>query len=69
MKQDADLKRIPVVVLTSSKADDDVMKTYNLHATCYVTKPVGLEQFGAVVQAIEGFSLSTVKLPPDQSNG
>jgi len=66
VKQDADLKRIPVVVLTSSKADDDVMKTYNLHANCYVTKPVGLEQFGAVVQAIEGFWLSTVKLPPDR---
>jgi len=66
VKQDDDLKRIPVIVLTSSKADDDVMKTYNLHANCYVTKPVGLEQFGAVVQAIEGFWLSTVKLPSDR---
>jgi two-component system, chemotaxis family, response regulator Rcp1 len=67
VKQDAELKRIPVVVLTSSKADDDVLRTYDLHANCYVTKPVGLEQFATVVQAIEGFWLATVKLPPERA--
>ena len=65
VKQDEDLKRIPVVVLTSSKADEDVLKTYDLHANCYVTKPVGLEQFAAVVHAIEGFWLAIVRLPSD----
>jgi two-component system, chemotaxis family, response regulator Rcp1 len=65
VKEDPDLKRIPVVVLTSSKADADVVKTYNLHANCYVTKPVGLEQFAQVVKSIEDFWLSIVKYPPD----
>jgi chemotaxis family two-component system response regulator Rcp1 len=65
VKQDDDLKRIPVVVLTSSKADEDVLKTYNLHANCYVTKPVGLEQFATVVNAIESFWLTVARLPSD----
>ena len=68
VKQDDDLKRIPIVVLTSSKADADVVKTYNLHANCYVTKPVGLEQFAHVVKSIEDFWLSIVKYPPDHKS-
>ena len=65
IKEDPDLKRIPVVILTTSKAEEDVLKTYNLHANCYITKPVGLEQFITVVRSIEDFWLAIVKLPPD----
>ena len=57
------LKRIPVVVLTTSKAEEDVVRTYNLHANCYVTKPVDLDQFIGVVKSIEQFWFSVVKLP------
>ena len=64
IKQDADFKRIPVVVITSSRAEQDVLKSYNLHANCYVTKPVDLEQFVAVVRSVEHFWLGIVKLPP-----
>ena len=67
IKADEDLKRIPVVILTTSKADEDVMKTYNLHANCYITKPVDLEQFIRVVRSIEDFWLTIVKLPPNGS--
>lgn len=63
IKQDSDLKRIPVVVLTTSKAEEDILKTYNLHANCYVTKPVDLEQFCAVVKSLEDFWLAIVKVP------
>jgi two-component system, chemotaxis family, response regulator Rcp1 len=63
IKQDADFKRIPVVILTTSKADEDILKTYNLHANCYVTKPVDLEQFVRVVKSLEDFWLAIVKLP------
>lgn len=63
IKQDPDLKRIPVVVLTTSKAEEDILKTYNLHANCYVTKPVDLEQFIGVVRSLEDFWLAIVKLP------
>lgn len=65
IKEDADLRRIPVVILTTSKAEQDVVKSYNLHANCYIAKPVDLEQFIAVVKAIEGFWLTIVKLPRD----
>lgn len=65
IKDDDDLKRIPVVILTTSKAEEDVLKTYNLHANCYITKPVDLDQFITVVQAIEGFWMTIVKLPPN----
>lgn len=65
IKEDADLKRIPVVILTTSKAEEDILKTYNLHANCYITKPVDLEQFVTVVRYIEDFWLAIVKLPPD----
>ena len=63
IKADPDLKRIPVVILTSSKAEEDIVKSYNLYANCYVTKPVGLEQFVKVVKSIENFWLTIVKLP------
>jgi chemotaxis family two-component system response regulator Rcp1 len=63
IKSDPRLKRIPVVVLTTSKAEEDILKTYNLHANCYITKPVDLEQFVTVVKYIEDFWLAIVKLP------
>ena len=65
IKADKDLKRIPVVILTSSAAEQDIVKSYNLHANCYVTKPVDLDQFINVVKSIEHFWLSVVKLPPE----
>ena len=64
IKDEPDLKRIPVVVITSSSAETDILKSYNLGANCYVTKPVDLEQFVAVVKSIEYFWLGIVKLPP-----
>jgi CheY-like chemotaxis protein len=63
IKADEDLKRIPVVVLTTSQSEIDILKSYNLHANCYITKPVDLEQFLEVVKSIEGFWLTVVKLP------
>lgn len=63
IKADPDFKRIPVVILTTSKAEEDILKTYNLHANCYITKPVDLEQFVTVVKYIEDFWLAIVKLP------
>jgi CheY-like chemotaxis protein len=65
IKSDEDLKRIPVVVLTTSKAEEDVLRTYNLHANCYVTKPVDLEKFIVVVKSIDVFWLTVVTLPPN----
>ena len=65
IKTDDDLKRIPVVVLTTSKAEEDVLRTYNLHANCYVTKPVDLEKFIVVVKSIDRFWLTVVTLPPN----
>ena len=64
IKQDPDLKRIPVVILTTSKEEEDVLKSYGLHANCYITKPVDLDQFMHVIESIEGFWLSVVTLPP-----
>lgn len=64
IKSDEDLKRIPVVVLTSSKAEEDILKVYNLHANCYITKPIDLLQFLKVVHVIEDFWFTIVKLPP-----
>jgi CheY-like chemotaxis protein len=63
IKEDTDLKRIPVVVLTTSQAEQDIVQSYNLYANAYVTKPVDLEQFIKVIKAIEGFWLEIVKLP------
>ncbi len=64
IKEDPDLKRIPVVVLTVSKAEQDVLKSYSLHANCYITKPVDLDQFIDVIKSIENFWLTVVMLPP-----
>jgi len=64
IKADSNLKRMPVVVLTSSQAEKDIVATYNLHANCYITKPVDFEQFICVVRSIEDFWFAVVKLPP-----
>jgi len=63
IKGDPNLKRIPVVILTTSQAEEDILRTYDLHANCYITKPVDLEQFMKVVRGIEEFWLTMVKLP------
>lgn len=63
IKSDENLRRIPVVVLTTSQAEEDIYRTYDLHANCYVQKPVDLEQFVKVVRAFEEFWLTIVKLP------
>jgi CheY-like chemotaxis protein len=65
IKKDPNLTRIPVVILTTSQAEQDVLQTYSLHANCYITKPVELEQFITVVKSIETFWLNVVKLPPE----
>jgi two-component system response regulator len=65
IKADEALRRIPVVVLTTSEAEEDILSTYNLHANCYITKPVDLDQFIKIVKSIENFWLSIVKLPPE----
>ena len=64
MKAADALKRIPVVILTTSKAEEDIAKSYDLHANCYITKPIDLEQFMKVVKSIEDFWLTVVQLPP-----
>lgn len=66
IKADSDLRHIPVVVLTSSQAEQDIVRAYDLHANCYVTKPVDLDQFIHVVRSIEDFWFTIVKLPPEQ---
>jgi chemotaxis family two-component system response regulator Rcp1 len=63
IKQDNDLKRIPVVILTTSNAEEDIIKTYQLHANCYISKPVDIEQFIKIVKAVGDFWFSIVKLP------
>lgn len=64
IKRDDDLKRIPVVVLTTSDDEKDILASYNLHANCYITKPVDLNRFVEIVKSIEGFWFQIVKLPP-----
>lgn len=64
IKKDEMLRRIPVIILTSSKAEGDVLKTYELHANAYITKPAEFDRFQAVVRTIEAFWLGTVRLPP-----
>jgi CheY-like chemotaxis protein len=69
VKNHPDWKRIPVVVLTTSDADRDILKSYHLQASCYITKPVSLDQFREVVKSIQGFWLAVVKYPQkNQSN-
>lgn len=63
IKQDSALREIPVVVLTSSDAEQDIVKSYQLGANCYVTKPVGLQAFQSIVRSLEGFWFTVVKLP------
>ena len=63
IKGDERLRQIPVVILTTSKAEEDILRSYALHANCYVTKPVDLEQFITVVKSIEDFWFSIVRLP------
>ena len=63
IKNDPSLKRIPVIVLTTSEIEQDVADAYDLHASCYIVKPLGLEQFIEVIRSIENFWLKTVKLP------
>ncbi|MDY7077652.1 MAG: response regulator [Chloroflexota bacterium] len=64
IKRDETLKRIPVVILTTSDTEEDILRSYNLGANCYVTKPVGLDQFVQIVSTIEIFWFQIVKLPP-----
>ena len=63
LKEDDILKRVPIVILTTSSAEEDIIKTYNNHANCYITKPVDFDQFLKVINSIEDFWLSVVKLP------
>ena len=65
IKNDPELKTIPVVVLTTSSAEADILKSYKLHANCYITKPVDLEQFVNVVKSIDDFWLTVVRLPSE----
>jgi len=64
IKSDPSLKVIPVCILTVSKAEEDILKSYSLHANCYITKPVDLTQFIKVAKSIQEFWLTIVKLPP-----
>lgn len=64
IKADETLRRIPVVVLTTSSADEDIVRSYNLHANCFITKPVDLNSFVTIVKSIEHFWFQIVKLPP-----
>ncbi len=64
IKVDEKLKHIPVVIMTISQAEEDIMKSYNLHANCFITKPIDLAQFIKVVKSIEDFWFYIVKLPP-----
>lgn len=64
IKADERFQRIPIVVLTTSEAEEDILKAYNLHANCYITKPVDFNEFVQIVQSIEDFWFKIVKLPP-----
>jgi CheY-like chemotaxis protein len=64
VKADSSLKTIPIAVLTTSAQDEDILKSYQLHANCYITKPVGLDEFAQVVQSLDDFWFAIVKLPP-----
>jgi CheY-like chemotaxis protein len=68
IKSDERLKHIPIVIMTISQAEEDILKSYNLHANCYITKPIDLTQFIKVVKSIEDFWFSIVMLPPKNNN-
>ena len=63
IKSDENLKLIPVIILTTSDADQDILRSYKLHANCFITKPVDLDQFIFIIQQIETFWFTVVKLP------
>lgn len=65
IKADETLKRIPVVILTTSQADKDILEAYNLYANCYITKPVDFDQFVSIIKSIEDFWFTIVKLPSE----
>jgi len=67
IKHDTRLKRIPVIILTISSAVEDIIKSYDFYANCYITKPIDLDKFTEVIKTIEDFWLSTVKLPPENN--
>ena len=69
IKADDSLKRIPVVILTTSKSEEDVLRAYDLHANCYITKPVDFNRFMEVVKSIEDFWLTVVRLPDENRGG
>ncbi len=64
VKSDPQISAIPVVILTTSQSDEDVLKSYRLHASCYVIKPIDLEQFTQIIKSLDGFWLSSVRYPP-----
>lgn len=64
VKSDPALKRIPIVILTTSRSEEDILKAYNLHANCYISKPVDLDQFIKVAKSIDDFWFTLVRLPP-----
>ena len=66
IKEDKILRQIPVVILTISTAEEDILKSYKLHANCYITKPVDMNQFIKIVRSIENYWFSIVKLPPNR---
>lgn len=68
IKDDDELKHIPVIILTTSKAEDDILKSYQHHANCYITKPVDFEQFSIVIKKLEDFWFSIVKIPHINGN-
>ncbi len=63
IKEDEELRRIPIAVLTMSRAEEDILRSYNLHANCFISKPIDFEQFSKVVKSIEDFWFTIVKLP------
>ncbi len=69
IKSSPRLKAIPVIILTTSNSEEDVARTYGLHANCYITKPVDLDQFVRVIRSVEDFWLATVKLPKNEYSG
>ena len=69
IKSDPELAIIPVVILTTSRAEEDILRTYRLHANCYITKPVDLQQFIRVIQSIEDFWFTVVRLVPRETDG
>lgn len=69
IKQDENLKRIPVVILTTSKAEEDIVKAYGLHANCYISKPVDFDAFTKVIKSIQSFWFNVVTLPHEASYG